>query len=50
VIEYDADGKLKKKEVYTFEKVVLNPAIPDEVFEFHPPEGYTVKDLRQKNR
>lgn len=47
VIEYDADGKLKKKEVYTFEKVVLNPAIPDEVFEFHPPEGYTVQDLRK---
>jgi hypothetical protein len=49
VIEYDADGKLKKKEVYTFEKVVLNPAIPDEVFEFRPPEGYKVNDRRPKN-
>ncbi len=49
VIEYDADGKLKKKEEYRFEKVVLNPAIANEVFEFRPPEGYTVKDLRPKN-
>lgn len=48
VIEYDTDGKLKTKEVYKFETVTLNPAIPDEVFEFHPPEGYTVHDLRTK--
>jgi len=49
VIEYDADGKLKKKEAYRFAKVVLNPAIPDEVFEFRPPEGYKVNDRRPKN-
>jgi len=48
VIEYDADGKLKKKEVYRVEKVELNPVIPDEVFKFNPPEGYKVTDLRSK--
>jgi HEAT repeat protein len=40
------DGNLKEKEVYTIEKVELNPDIPDEVFEFRPPEGYDVADLR----
>jgi len=49
VIEYDADGKLKKKEVYEVASIRLNPVIPDEVFEFRPPEGYTVEDIRPKN-
>jgi hypothetical protein len=47
-IEYDLDGKLKKKKVYTILEVNLNPSIPDEVFEFDPPEGYEVTDLRPK--
>ena len=46
VIKFDMDGNLKEKEVYTIEKVELNPDIPDEVFEFRPPEGYDVADLR----
>lgn len=48
VIEYNVDGTLKKKEVYRVETVELNPVIPNEVFEFRPPEGYTVHDLRTK--
>lgn len=48
IIEYDADGNLKKKVDYKFAEVELNPAMPDEVFEFHPPEGYTIHDLRIK--
>jgi len=46
VIKFDMDGNLKEKEVYTIEKVELNPDIPDEVFEFRPPEGYDVVNLR----
>ncbi len=46
VIQYDLSGKLKKKKVYTIERVELNPSIPDELFEFKPPEGYEVIDLR----
>jgi hypothetical protein len=46
VTKFDMDGNLKEKEVYTIEKVELNPDIPDEVFEFRPPEGYDVADLR----
>jgi hypothetical protein len=45
-IQYDADGKLKKKEVYTIVEVDLDPSIPDEVFIFQPPPGYKVKDSR----
>ena len=48
IIEYDFEGSLKKKEVYTFEKVELNPLIPDEVFKFNPPPSYKVEDLRSK--
>ena len=48
VIEYDIDGKLKKKQVYRVTKVQLNPVIPSEVFEFRPPEGYKVTDLRSE--
>lgn len=50
VIEYNIEGKLKKKEIYTIEKVELNPVIPDEVFKFNPPEGYKVTDLRSKKK
>jgi len=46
VIEYDIDGKLKKQEVYRIVKVQLNPSISDDVFEFQPPVGYRVTDLR----
>lgn len=46
VIKFDMDGNLKEKEVYTIERVELNPNIPEEVFEFKPPEGYDVADLR----
>jgi hypothetical protein len=46
VINFDMDGTLKEKEVYRIERVELNPVIPDEVFEFRPPEGYDVADLR----
>lgn len=46
IIEYDLDGKLKKKEVYIVEKVELNPSIQDDVFEFQPPVGYKVTDFR----
>jgi len=46
IIEYDLDGKLKKKEVYIVEKVELNPLISEEVFQFQPPQGYKVQDFR----
>lgn len=46
VIEYNIDGKLKKKEVYRIVKVQLNPSIPEDVFEFRPPVGYRVTDFR----
>ena len=47
-IQYGKDGNLKEKSVYTILQVHLNPSIPDEVFEFRPPEGYKVMDLRSK--
>lgn len=47
-IQYDKDGNFVKKSVYRVIKVELNPSIPDEVFEFHPPEGYKVVDHRSK--
>jgi hypothetical protein len=47
-IQYDIDGSFRKKSVYRIESVELNPLIPDEVFEFDPPEGYKVVDLRSK--
>ena len=46
VIKFDMDGNLEEKEVYTIEKVELDPNIPDEVFEFRSPEGYDVADFR----
>jgi hypothetical protein len=49
-IQYDKDGNLKEKSVYTILQVQLNPSIPDEVFEFNPPEGYKVTDLRSKKQ
>lgn len=48
ILEYDINGNLKKKEVYRIAKVDLNPFIPDEVFEFNPPPGYKVTDLRSE--
>jgi len=48
VIENNIKGKLKKKEIYTIEKVELNPVIPDEVFRFNPRPSYKVEDLRLK--
>jgi hypothetical protein len=47
-IKYDKDGNLAEKSVYRVIKVELNPSIPDEVFEFKPPGGYNVTDLRNK--
>ncbi|GAG22244.1 unnamed protein product, partial [marine sediment metagenome] len=47
-IQYDIDGNFKEKSVYKIVKVELNPSIPDEVFEFQPPEGYKVQDFRSK--
>ena len=44
--EYGFNGKFKKKEIIKVEKVELNPLLPDEIFEFRPPEGYTVRDVR----
>jgi hypothetical protein len=41
-IKNDKDGNLVEKSVYKVEKVELNPTIPAEIFEFHPPEGYKV--------
>ncbi|MHC4560503.1 MAG: LolA family protein [Planctomycetota bacterium] len=48
VIEYNIEGKFKKKEIYSIEKVELNPVIPDDVFKFNPPEGYKVTDPPSK--
>jgi hypothetical protein len=48
IIKFDMDGNLKEKEVYTVERVELNPVIPDDVFEFKAPEGYKVTDFRAK--
>lgn len=45
-IQYDKDGNFKEKSIYRIIKVELNPSIPAEVFEFHPPEGYKVVDQR----
>ncbi|MBN1804985.1 MAG: hypothetical protein JW837_07020 [Sedimentisphaerales bacterium] len=47
-IQYDKDGKLEQKSVYKIIKIELNPSMPAEVFEFHPPEGYKVVDYRTK--
>jgi hypothetical protein len=47
-IQYDKDGNLKEKSVYRIIKVELNPSIPADVFEFHPPEGYKIVDQRSK--
>jgi hypothetical protein len=41
-IKNDKDGNLVERSVYKVEKVELNPTIPAEIFEFHPPEGYKV--------
>ncbi len=46
LVEYDENGNIKKKEVYRIVKVELNPSIPDEVFEFHPPIDYKLADFR----
>jgi hypothetical protein len=45
IIEYDMNGELKKKEVYTIEKVELNPVISKDVFEFTPPEEYEITEI-----
>lgn len=45
-IKYDKDGNFVEKSVYKIIKVELNPSIPPEVFEFHPPQGYKVVDHR----
>ncbi|MDD5134227.1 MAG: hypothetical protein PHP01_02295 [Phycisphaerae bacterium] len=42
IIEYDANGNLKNKEIYTIEKVELNPILSKDVFEFAPPEEYEI--------
>jgi len=47
-IKYDREGNFVEKSVYRILKVELNPSIPDEVFEFNPPQGYKVVDHRQK--
>ncbi len=47
-IKYDKDGNLVEKSVYRIIKVELNPSIPAEVFEFHPPKGYKITDYRSK--
>jgi len=44
--KYDRDGSLKKKSVYRITELKVNCPIPDEVFEFNPPEGYQVMDVR----
>jgi hypothetical protein len=45
-IEYDDEGNIKRKLAHRIESVRVNVAIPNEVFEFSPPDGYTVTDLR----
>ncbi|MBW8000991.1 MAG: hypothetical protein FVQ80_03095 [Planctomycetes bacterium] len=47
-IQYDKDGNFVEKSVYRIIKVELNPSIPAEIFEFHPPQGYRVVDHRSK--
>jgi hypothetical protein len=47
-IQHDKDGNFKEKSVYRIIKVELNPSIPADVFEFHPPESYKVVDHRPK--
>lgn len=47
-IQYDKDGNFKEKSVYRIEKVELNPSIPSEIFEIHPPQGYKIVDQRSK--
>ena len=41
IMELDKKGNLTKK-VYRIEKVDVNPVIPDEVFQFNPPEDYEI--------
>ncbi|MHB0945586.1 MAG: LolA family protein [Sedimentisphaerales bacterium] len=45
ITEYGVDGQLKKREFYRIERVELNPAIPNEVFEFSPPKDYEVTKI-----
>ena len=45
-VQYDTNGKIQLHETYKIENVRLNIQIPKEVFEFNPPEGYVVRDLR----
>jgi hypothetical protein len=44
--EYNIDGSLKTKQAYIITMIELDPNIPDEVFEFNPPNDYAVTDLR----
>lgn len=48
--EYDLDGKFKEQKIFTFEKVDLNPVISPEIFEFTPPQGYDVYDMRDSKK
>lgn len=43
--QYDLAGNFKEKLIYRVEKVRLNPVIPDEVFEFNPPEDYQITKI-----
>jgi hypothetical protein len=45
-VKYDKDGNLQEKNVYRIMAVKLNPSIPLEVFELHPPQGYRIVDSR----
>jgi len=45
-IKYDDEGNIKRKLAHRIESVRVNVAIPNEVFEFSPPDGYAVTDLR----
>ncbi len=45
-IKYDDEGNIKRKLAHRIESVRVNVAIPNEVFEFSPPDGYAVRDLR----
>lgn len=47
-INYDAKGKFKNKSIYSVINAKLNPSIPSEIFEIHPPQGCKTVDERPK--
>jgi hypothetical protein len=48
--QYDGNGKLIDADSVAFLKLTINPSLPDDVFEFTPPPGYSMIDTRAGGR